>query len=83
MEADFSVSSLDSSIEKNWLDAYYLGEQIHVFLDPGSIPVSYVNTAWAVKMGLHFNRLETPKRIRYPTGEIVFTFAYVELSILI
>jgi hypothetical protein len=83
VEADFSISSLDSSVAKNWLDATYLGGPLHVFLDPGSIPVSYVNAAWAASQGLIFNRLETPKRIRYPTGEMVYSFAFVEVSILI
>ncbi len=54
-----------------------------MFLDPGAIPASYVNATWAASQGLIFNRLETPKRVRYPTGEIVYSFAYVELSILI
>ncbi len=65
---------MDSSVSKNWLDATYLGGPLHVFLDPGSIPASYVNAAWAASQGLNFNRLETPKRVRYPTGEIVYSF---------
>ena len=54
-----------------------------MFLDPGSIPASYVNATWAATQGLVFNRLETPQRVRYPTGEIVYSFAFVEVSILI
>ena len=77
------LSSLDSSVAKNWLDATYMGGSISVFLDPGSIPASYVNAAWAASQGLAFNRLEVPKRVRYPTGEIILSFAFVEISILI
>ena len=77
------LSALDSSVVKNWLDAIYNGESINVFLDPGSIPASYVNSAWAASQGLQFHRLETPKRIRYPTGEVIFSFAFVSFSFLI
>ena len=77
------LSALDSSAVKNWLDATYNGESMNVFLDPGSIPASYVNAAWAASQGLQFHRLETPKRIRYPTGEVIFSFACVSFSFLI
>lgn len=77
------LSSLDSSVVKNWLDAIYNGESMNVFLDPGSIPASYVNSSWAASQGLQFHRLDTPKRIRYPTGETIFSFAFVTFSFLI
>ena len=77
------MSALDASVVKNWLDASYNGESMNVFLDPGSIPASYVDSAWAASQGLLFQRLESPKRIRYPTGEIVYTFACVEFEFLI
>ena len=74
---------MDSSVAKNWLEATYLGRMLNVFLDPGAIPASYVNTAWAASQGFVFNRLEKPKKVKYPTGETVYSFAFVELSILI
>ena len=70
------MSSLDSSVTKNWLEATYLGGLMNVyiymyiynvFLDPGSIPASYVNAAWTASQGLLFQPLEKPKKIRYPT----------------
>ena len=68
------MSAIDTSARKNWLDATYGEQSFNVLLDPGSIPASFVNAAFAAKLGLKFHQLETPKRIRYPTGEEVFSF---------
>ena len=77
---DFLLSAIDGSVSKNWLEAVWQSQIIDVLLDPGSIPASYVDSEWAAKMGLEFVQLPKPKRVRYPSGEIIHSFYFVEID---
>ena len=77
---DFLLSAIDGSVSKNWLKAVWEGQGIDVLLDPGSIPASYVDLKWAAKMGLKCIQLPKPKRVRYPSGEFITSFYFVEID---
>ena len=74
---------METSTESNLLSAQFRGQQVNVLLDPGSIPASFANTAWAVKNRIQMFKLDAPQRVRLPTNTVVHSFYYVFLKDLI